>query len=206
MRNAQDSSRETGKNKYSYSWETLELNLKICGIYWNRGWLVSSDSIDHSGGLLGTWYWTFDFHKRRRHFLINWAIVRFKKIIILSRDECDYRRGLLVIGLIELLQLLTANKNCAVTVLHNSQITIGHTMSTQSLTVFTSRCLIAAFNDGCSPFCVFRSYHRCHLPASHNSLQQLNSGDYLLTDSLTHRPSSTHTDGLTLSKLKWTLC
>jgi hypothetical protein len=50
----------------------------------------------------------------------------------------------LVNGLIELLQLLTTNKDNAVTVLHTSQITIGHSRSSQSVVVFTSSCLVAA--------------------------------------------------------------
>jgi hypothetical protein len=54
----------------------------------------------------------------------------------------------LVIGFIELLQLVTASKDYALTVLHTSQTTIGHTWSSHSVTVFISRCLIAASNDG----------------------------------------------------------
>jgi hypothetical protein len=47
-----------------------------------------------------------------------------------------------VIGFIESLQLVTASKDYALTVLHSSQITIGLTRSSQSVTVFTSRCLV----------------------------------------------------------------
>jgi hypothetical protein len=36
-------------------------------------------------------------------------------------------------------------------ILHTSQITIGHSKPTQSVTVFTSRCLVAASNGGRSP-------------------------------------------------------
>jgi hypothetical protein len=57
----------------------------------------------------------------------------------------------LVIGFIELLQLLTASKDYAVTVLHTSQITIGHFRSSQSVAVFTSRWLVSASKSGHSP-------------------------------------------------------
>jgi hypothetical protein len=50
----------------------------------------------------------------------------------------------LVIRLIELLQLVTTSKDSAITVLHTSPVTIGHTRSSQPVTVFTSRCLVAA--------------------------------------------------------------
>jgi hypothetical protein len=50
----------------------------------------------------------------------------------------------LVIGFTELSELVTINKAYAVTVLHISQVTIGHARSSQSLAVFTSRCLLAA--------------------------------------------------------------
>jgi hypothetical protein len=53
----------------------------------------------------------------------------------------------LVIGYTGLLQLVTTSKDYVLTVLHISQITIAHTKS-QSVTVFTSRCLVAAFNSG----------------------------------------------------------
>jgi hypothetical protein len=39
----------------------------------------------------------------------------------------------LVVGFIELLQLITTSKDYGVTVLHNSRITIGHTRSTPSV-------------------------------------------------------------------------
>jgi hypothetical protein len=39
----------------------------------------------------------------------------------------------LVIGFTELLELIITNKDYAVTVLHTSQITIGHTRSSQSV-------------------------------------------------------------------------
>jgi hypothetical protein len=45
---------------------------------------------------------------------------------------------------IELLQLVTASEDYALTVLHASQNTIGHIRSSQSVTVFTSRYLVVA--------------------------------------------------------------
>jgi hypothetical protein len=53
-----------------------------------------------------------------------------------------------VIGLIELLQLVTTSKDYALTVRHASQITTGHAVSSQSVTLFTRRCLVAASSDG----------------------------------------------------------
>jgi hypothetical protein len=43
----------------------------------------------------------------------------------------------LVIAFIELIKLVTASKDNDVTVLHTPQITIGHTRSSQSVSVFT---------------------------------------------------------------------
>jgi hypothetical protein len=86
----------------------------------------------------------------------------------------------LVIGFIDLLQLITTSKDYAVTVLHLSQITIGHTRSSQSVAVFTSCCLVAASNDGRSPSFGFPDCPWPQLPASHsNSSQKLNPSDYL---------------------------
>jgi hypothetical protein len=120
----------------------------------------------------------------------------------------DYRRGWLVIRLNELIQLVTTSTAYALSVLHTSQITIGYTASTQSVTVFTSRCLVAASNCGHSPFCGFLNYHRSHLPTSHNnSSQQLNSAVIsLLTNWLTHSPTQLHSHWLILSESKPTLC
>jgi hypothetical protein len=53
----------------------------------------------------------------------------------------------LVTGFTELLQLKTTSKDYALTVLHTSQITTGCTRSSQSVTVFSSCCLVAASND-----------------------------------------------------------
>jgi hypothetical protein len=44
----------------------------------------------------------------------------------------------LVIGFSEMLQLLTTSMGYAITVLHTSEITIEHTRSYQSVTVFTN--------------------------------------------------------------------
>jgi hypothetical protein len=57
----------------------------------------------------------------------------------------------LVIGFTELLKLVTTSKDCAVTVLHTSQIAIGHTRSSQHVAVFTRRCSVMASNGGLSP-------------------------------------------------------
>jgi hypothetical protein len=54
-----------------------------------------------------------------------------------------------------------------------SQITIGHTTSSQSVTVFTSRCSVAAFNGGRSPSSGCPNCPRSQLPGftatAHNS-------------------------------------
>jgi hypothetical protein len=52
----------------------------------------------------------------------------------------------MVIGFTELLQLVTTCTDYALTILHTSQITTGHTGSPQSVTVFTSQCLVTASN------------------------------------------------------------
>jgi hypothetical protein len=44
-----------------------------------------------------------------------------------------------------------SSKDCALAVLHTSKLTMGHTRSSQFVTVFTSRCLVAASNDEFSP-------------------------------------------------------
>jgi hypothetical protein len=44
------------------------------------------------------------------------------------------------------LQLVTTNKDYALSVLHTSRITTGHAKSSQSATVFNSRCLVPASN------------------------------------------------------------
>jgi hypothetical protein len=81
----------------------------------------------------------------------------------------------LVFRFIGLLQLETTSKDYAVTVIHTSQITIGHTRPSQSITVFINSCLVAAANGGHSPSSGFRNVDRSQLPGSHrNSAQILN--------------------------------
>jgi hypothetical protein len=56
--------------------------------------------------------------------------------------------------------------------------------------VFNSRCSVAAFNSGHSPFYVFPNYSRPQLPASKsNNSQQLNLSSSL-TDKLSHSPTN----------------
>jgi hypothetical protein len=68
---------------------------------------------------------------------------------MLSRDGVAIH-GLMT-GFIELVQLVTTSNDCALTVLHTSQITIEHTRSSQSVTFLTSRCLVVDFKGGRSP-------------------------------------------------------
>jgi hypothetical protein len=68
----------------------------------------------------------------------------------------------LVIRFIELLQLVTTSKAYAVTVLQTSQITVGHTRSSQSVTIFTSRCVVGTFIGGHSPSSEVPNYPRPH--------------------------------------------
>jgi hypothetical protein len=75
----------------------------------------------------------------------------------------------------QLLQLVTTSMDYVVTLLHTSLITIGHTRSSQSVTVLTSRCSVAAFHSGRSPSSGFPKCPRSQLPTSHsNSSQRLN--------------------------------
>jgi hypothetical protein len=74
---------------------------------------------------------------------------------------------------------------------HTLQITIGHTRSSQSVTVITSRCSVAASIGGRSPSCRFPKCTRPQLPASDsNSSQRLMPNGYL-THQLT-QIDSTH--------------
>jgi hypothetical protein len=86
----------------------------------------------------------------------------------------------LVIRFTELLQLITTSKEHAVTCLHTSQITIGHTRSSQSVTVFTSRGLVAASSDRYSPSCGFP---KLSLSSATSFSQQLNPSGYLTATS-----------------------
>jgi hypothetical protein len=81
----------------------------------------------------------------------------------------------LFIVFIELLQLVTTGKECGLTVLHTSKITID-TLDLLSLLVFTNRCLVAAFNSGLSPSSVF-PYYRCASAISF-SQQQLTTTEF----------------------------
>jgi hypothetical protein len=85
----------------------------------------------------------------------------------------------LVIGFTELLQLVTASKDYALTVLHTSKITLRHNRSSQSVTVFTSLCFVVAFNGGRSPSSGFLNCPWLQLPASHSNSSQLNPSAYL---------------------------
>jgi hypothetical protein len=86
-----------------------------------------------------------------------------------------------VITFIELLQPVTSSKYYAITVLHTSQNTVRHSRSHHLVTVFTSRCLVAAFNNGRSPSSEIRNSPPPQLPASHkNSLEQMQTSGYLI--------------------------
>jgi hypothetical protein len=72
------------------------------------------------------------------------------------------------------------SKDYAVTVLHTSQITIGHTRSSQSVTVFISRFLVAASNEERSASSRFPNCSCPQTPTSHRNIsQELNPSDYL---------------------------
>jgi hypothetical protein len=87
----------------------------------------------------------------------------------------------------EWLQLVTTSKGYALTVLHTSQITIKHIISSQSVTVSTSRCLVEASRGWCSSFSGFPNCLRPQLPSSqNNSSQQLNCSSSL-THEITHQ-------------------
>jgi hypothetical protein len=81
------------------------------------------------------------------------------------------------------------------TVLHTSQFSIEHSRSTQSVTVFTSHCLVAASNGWWFLFSGFVNCPHPQLPACHsNCSQQLNPSNYptnSLTQSLTNQLKST---------------
>jgi hypothetical protein len=80
-------------------------------------------------------------------------------------------------GFIEFFQLVTTSKDYVLTALHTSQITVGHAKSSQSVTVFTSRCLVAGSNRGSSPYSKFPNYP-CALATSFP--QELNPCGYLI--------------------------
>jgi hypothetical protein len=74
----------------------------------------------------------------------------------------------LVNGFIQFLQLINTSNDYAVTVPHTSQITIGHTRPSQPVTVFTSRCLVVAFDGELYPFSVFPDRPWSQLTHSHS--------------------------------------
>jgi hypothetical protein len=72
------------------------------------------------------------------HFIVHYQILQFGCLY------CHVYGGGLVIRFIEILQLATTSRDYALTVLYTLQVTIGHTWSSQSITVFTRRCLVSA--------------------------------------------------------------
>jgi hypothetical protein len=100
----------------------------------------------------------------------------------------DYRRGL-----DWWLDLFTAYT----TRYYTSKITILFTRSSQSVTVFNSRYLVAASNGGRSSCSGFPNCPQPQLPTSNSYSSQRLSGSSPLTNSLTHQP--THTTPLTVN-------
>jgi hypothetical protein len=98
----------------------------------------------------------------------NLCETHFNIIMILWLDT---RFGL-VIWSTELLQLVTTSKDYAVIVLHTSQISIGHTRSSEWVTVLTSCCLVAVSSGGHYPSSGFPNCFRPLLPASHSNCKQ----------------------------------
>jgi hypothetical protein len=81
----------------------------------------------------------------------------------------------LVIEFIEHLQIITTNNYDSLIELHTPKINHGNCSTHKVLSVFTSRCLLAAFNGGRSPFSGFQNCPRPQLPASHFSQLQLSA-------------------------------
>jgi hypothetical protein len=95
----------------------------------------------------------------------------------------------LLIGFVEILQLVTTSEDHALTVLHTSQITIGPTWSSRSVSLHYPL-LGSGFNCKRSPSSGFPNCPRPQLPASHNnSSQHLNLSAYLTA---TPNPSRPH--------------
>jgi hypothetical protein len=65
-----------------------------------------------------------------------------------------------------------------------SQITVGHTRSSESVTVFASRCLVAASNSGPSLSFGVPKYPRPQLSASHSNCSQWMNPSRYLTNSV----------------------
>jgi hypothetical protein len=63
----------------------------------------------------------------------------------------------------EHLQHVTTSKEYALTILHTSQITVGHIRSSQSVTDFARRCLVAVYNGGLSSSAEFPNCSRSQL-------------------------------------------
>jgi hypothetical protein len=95
--------------------------------------------------------------------------LQFHEILLLRGGVTVSRLGL-VIGFIEPLQIVTSNKDYALNLLYTFQITTGHARSPQSITVFTSLCLVAASNDGRFLSCGVLKFPRPQLPASNNTV------------------------------------
>jgi hypothetical protein len=95
--------------------------------------------------------------------------------------KCDYRRRLdLLLDLLDSYRSVTTSNYNRFTNSHTLQFTTEHTRSSQLVTVFSSRCLVAAYNKGCSPSSGFPNYPRPQLPASNSSTsQQLSPRGYL---------------------------
>lgn len=74
----------------------------------------------------------------------------------------------MVTGSVELLQIVTTSKDYAFTVIHISQITIGHTRSSKFVIVFISRCSVAAPSGERSLSSGFPKCPRPQLVASHS--------------------------------------
>jgi hypothetical protein len=111
--------------------------------------------------------------------------MRYKLIDIVTISVIVYG-GWIVIGFTEFSQLVTTSKNYALTVLHDSQTTIGHTRCSQSVTIFNSDCSVTASDGGRSSFSGFPSHPRPPLPASHSIIsKQLNP--QLLSTKLTNQ-------------------
>jgi hypothetical protein len=105
------------------------------------------------------------------------------------------------IGFMEFLRFVTASKIYALTVLYISQITIGHTTTSKSVTFFTNSCLVAASNSGSSPSSGFPNSQRLQLLPSHSkSSQRLNPSGYLTaTQSRSHNYVTTDDQSASLS-------
>jgi hypothetical protein len=112
-------------------------------------------------------------------FVTNWLTLRHT----LSRDWA--------------LTLVPTNNYDSLTELHNSKITV-----TAPHSVFTSRCLVAAFNGGRFHSPGFSNCPRPQLPASH-SLQQQLSTESTTTQSHSQSQSYFTADGLPPISSSW---